>query len=228
MTNSRISCRPWIFLIVSATIYAPVGYAQVAQIAGRVAEVCRHLSGQPEAQFLPGAYFEMVATRLSNKGDKTGALEAYEHAAYYGNRAGQYEMGMMYLEGAEKVPKDVPLGIAWLKVSSKYGHRGSINALKKLTPALSQDQQEEVEREFQKIDAEYNPNVTQKRVMNAFALERNQRVRASWICQEDGETVPAEKYYAQVDQDYADYVTTMYGKVTVGPLQPGSSTDTQK
>ncbi len=35
-------------------------------------------------------------------------------------------------------------------------------------------------------------------------------------------------YLQQADQDFADYVTTMFGKVTVEPLQPVAAAAPQK
>ncbi|MBU6199824.1 MAG: hypothetical protein KGP08_09230 [Xanthomonadaceae bacterium] len=226
MTGSRMTCRIRIFLIAGAMIHAQVGNAQM--MGSGALNTCQHLSGRSESQFLPGSYFKIRATELLDKGDATGALEAFEHAAYYGNRIAQHDMAMMYLKGASKIPSDAPLGVAWLKEAAKYGYRPSIEALKKLEPALSPDQREQAEREFQKLDVKYSPAATQKRVMSAFQLERMRPVRVDWICQEDGEVVPAEKYYAQVDQDFADYVTAMYGKVTVEPVEQSADSNAKK
>lgn len=226
MANSCMTYRTRFLLLVGALIISRVADAQL--MGSGAVQTCRHLSGRSEAQFLPGSYFKIRAAEILDRGDTVAALEAFEHAAYYGNKIAQYDMAMMYLKGAEKIPSDTPLGVAWLKVSAKYGYRPSIDALKKLEPALSPDQRERAEREFGKLDVKYGPTITQKRVMSVFQLERMRSVRVDWVCQEDGEVVPAEKYYAQVDQDFADYVTAMYGTVTVEPLQQSADASDKK
>jgi hypothetical protein len=60
--------------------------------------------------------------------------------------------------------------------------------------------------------------------MNTYQLERGHSAFSQRICQ-DGVAMPTDKYLAQVDQEFTDYVSEMYGKVTVEPLQPISTPD---
>ncbi len=159
--------------------------------------------------------------------DDTTALAAFEHAAYYGNKDAQFEIAMMRLKGTDKIPIDVPLGVAWLRIAAKYGHSPSVDALQKLEPELTPGQREASIRDFQNLEGKYGVAATRPRVMNAYQLERGHSAFFQWICQ-DGVAMPTDKYLAQVDQEFTDYVSAMYGKVTVEPLQPVSVPDNEK
>jgi hypothetical protein len=198
--------------------------AQVGIGAESATEVCRSVRNPTGGNFLSGKFFEARARGYLDKHDTTGALAAFEHAAYYGNKDAQFEIAMMRLKGAGKIPIDVPLGIAWLRIASKYGHSPSVNALQKLEPELTPDQREASIRDFQNLEGKYGVAATRSRVMNTYQLERGHSAFSQRICQ-DGVAMPTDKYLAQVDQEFTDYVSEMYGKVTVEPLQPISTPD---
>jgi len=201
--------------------------AQVGIGATSATEVCRSVRNPTGGNFLPGKFFEAKARGYLDKDDTTGALSAFEHAAYYGNKDAQFEIAMLRLHGTDKIPIDVPLGIAWLRIASKYGHSSSVNALQRLEPELTPDQREASFRDFQNLEGKYGVAATRPRVMNTYQLERGHSPFFQRICQ-DGVAMPTGKYLAQVDQEFTDYVSAMYGKVTVEPLQPISIPDNKK
>jgi hypothetical protein len=198
-------------------------WADGAQIIGAgPSGECRMQGSPGKGNFLPGKHYEEAAKHYLDKDDITGALEAFEHAAYYGNRDAQYDMAMMYLNGAKKIPVDVPLGIAWLRMASRYGQPLSIIALQKLETALTSEQRDASARHFQKLEKKYDVSITRRRVFHAYQRERGLSGFAYWVCREGG-AVPADTYLAEIEQQYTDYVTAMYGTVTVEPLQPISN-----
>jgi TPR repeat protein len=101
---------------------------------------CAHISDSGNdprgGNFLPGKYFQIKAHKYLDNGDTTGALSMFEHAAYYGNKDAQYDMAMMYLRGASKVPVDVPRSVAWLKIASQYHQSDAARALQKIDSTL--------------------------------------------------------------------------------------------
>jgi hypothetical protein len=63
--------------------------------------------------------------------------------------------------------------------------------------------------------------------MKTFQLGRGHAAFANTVCY-DGLVMASDIYLQQVDQDFAEYVTTMFGKVIVEPLQPVSAPNSQK
>ena len=188
---------------------------------------CGQAGGPAGSNFLPGKYWEGEAEDRRYKENFTGALEAYKHAAYYGNRDALYDIAMLYLKGAKRVPIDVPEGIAWLRVAEQYHHPPSITALKKLEPALSPDERERSMREFAVLDEKYNIATTRNRAMKTYQLERGNIMFADYVCRE-GTPVTRDTFVAEIEQEFTNYVTTMFGTVTVEPIQPVSPPDPKK
>jgi hypothetical protein len=180
---------------------------------------CRETGGPTGGNFLPGKYWEEEAEDRRYRDNLTGALEAYKHAAYYGNRDALYDIAMLYLKGAKKVSIDVPLGVAWLRLGTEYKHPPSTAALQKLEPALTPDERNRSSREYAVLAETYNVAVTRNRVMKTYQLERGHIAFADWICR-DGMAVTRDTYIAEVEQEFTNYVTTMFGTVIVEPIQP--------
>jgi hypothetical protein len=214
-----------IFAGIAALSYAIVAGAEL--IGSGPSGACRQAPSASSGGLLPGKYFEAKGKEYMAKDDMTGASAAFEHAAYYGNKEAQYNVAMMYLKGAKKIPIDVPLGIAWLRVAAAYGHSDSVDALKKLEPALTPEQQQIAASQFQKLKEKYGVAVTRRRVVSLFQRERGLSLFADWICS-GGETMARDRYIAQIDEEFSDYVTTMFGKVTVEPIQPLPNQDDKK
>jgi hypothetical protein len=187
--------------------------------------VCRASGGPSDDSFLPGKYWAEEAENRRYKDNAPGALEAYKHAAYYGNRNALYDIAMMYMKGAKRMPIDVAKGIAWLRVAEQYNHALSIKALHKLEPALSADERERSIREFAELDEKYNVAITRDRVMKTYQLERGNIMFADYVCR-DGTATPRDNFVAEIEQEFTNYVTAMFGTVTVEPIQPvAPSTD---
>jgi len=181
--------------------------------------VCRATGGPSDDNFLPGKYWEEEAENRRYKDNFVGALEAYKHAAYYGNRNALYDIAMLYMKGAKRVPIDVPKGIAWLHLAEQYKHTLSINALHRLEPALSPDERDRSMREFAILDETYNVETTRNRVLKTYQLERGNIMFADYVCR-DGTAVTRDTFVAEIEQEFSSYVTAMFGTVTVEPIQP--------
>jgi hypothetical protein len=180
--------------------------------------VCRSTGGS-SGNFLPGKFWEEEAGFRQERQDTSGALEAFKRAAYYGDKDAQYDVAMTYLKGARKVPVDVPLGVAWLRIAAQYGQSLSDEALRKLEPALTPQQRAASARDFENLVTTYGVSTTRSRVMKTYQLERGRTVFADWVCH-DGLATAADAYLITIDREFADYVSTMYGNVIVEPLQP--------
>jgi len=173
--------------------------------------------------FLPGKYFQIKAHAYLDKGDTTGALSMFEHAAYYGNKDAQYDMAMMYLRGATKVPMDVPRGVAWLKIASQYHQSDAGSALQKIDSALSEEQRQIAGRISQDLTSDYAVATTQRRARLQYERERGsmviQMTSGGSVCEMDGTVVDGSRYFAQMEDEYAEYVSTMFGRVNVEPIE---------
>jgi hypothetical protein len=179
-------------------------------------------SGAPSlttAGILPGEYFERQAKNYVVRNDYPSALVAFKQAAYYGNKQAQYDIGAMYLKGAKKVSTDVPLGTAWLRLSALYGEQSAISALQKLEPALSSEQRVSADRQYQILMDQYGIEKTRHRVLSTFQRVKGMAAFSQWICMDGGAT-PTDAYVARINEQFIEYVTTMYGRVNVEPIQP--------
>jgi TPR repeat protein len=210
-----------IFASVAATLgVLTTCYAGGASILGAGPNgVCRQTGGPSDDSFLPGKYWEEEAENRRYKDDVVGALAAYKHAAYYGNRDALYDIAMVYLKGAKRVPIDVAKGIAWLRVAQQYNHALSVEGLHKLEPALSPDEHDRSMREFADLDAKYNVATTRNRAMKTYQLERGHIMFADYVCR-DGAAVTRDTFVADIEEEFTQYVTAMFGTVTVEPIQP--------
>ena len=206
-----------IFLAVGISLHVIVGGAQI--IGSGPSGACRSAPSPSGGDVLPGKYYERQARDYLDDENTTSALTAFQHAAYYGNKQAQYALAMMYLKGAKKIEIDAPLGIAWLRVAAQYGEETAIAALGKLEPALTGEQRELSDRKFQTLVERYGVATTRHRVMGTFQRAKGLAAFADWICT-DGEAMPSDTYVARINDEFTEYVTTMYGKVTVEPLQP--------
>ncbi len=206
--------------LVAALVVPIAAVAGGAHIVGAgPSGACGQAGGAGDQNFLPGKYWEEEAEDRRYKQDMVGALEGYKHAAYYGNRSAFYDIAMLYLKGAKRVPIDVPKGIAWLRVAEQYRHALSIKALHQLEPALSPDERERSVREFAALDEKYNVATTRDRVMKTYQLERGNIMFADYVCRA-GEAVTRDTFVAELEQEFTAYVTAMFGTVTVEPIQP--------
>ncbi|HEY2395629.1 MAG TPA: hypothetical protein VGH81_06600 [Rudaea sp.] len=189
--------------------------------------------GEPRGgNFLPGKYFQIKARAYLDKGDTTGALSMFEHAAYYGNKDAQYDMAMMYLRGATKVPVDVPRGVAWLKLASQYHQSDAVKALKEIDSALSGEQRQIAAGISRQFMGDYAVATTQRRARLKYERERGNAViemaGGGAVCEMDGTVVDGSRYYAKMDEEYADYMSTMFGRVNVEPIEQVSPPSEKK
>jgi TPR repeat protein len=173
--------------------------------------------------YLPGKYFKLKADKYLDKDDPRQALEMYQHAAYYGNRDAQYALAMLYLKGADKVPIDIPRGVAWLQLAVAYKSTPAMDALQKISSGLSEAQRTAASEIFRKIGEDDSIDHTRQRVHARFVMERGVLIATangnSSVCTPDGGSKRMDKYLAEKEEEYSDYYSTMYGTVDVGPLQ---------
>jgi hypothetical protein len=205
---------------IAAVCVSSICHAGGARIVGAGPNgACSATGGPSDDNFLPGKYWEEEAENRRYKENLVGALEAYKRAAYYGNRDALYDIAMLYLKGAARIPIDVAEGIAWLRVARQYDHALSIKALQKLEPSLTPDERDRSMREFAVLDEKYNVATTRNRVMKTYQLERGNIMFADYVCR-DGMAVTRDTFVAEIEQEFTNYVTTMFGTVTVEPIQP--------
>lgn len=68
--------------------------------------------------YLPGAYYYCVGRKALARKDPLHARTMFETAAGWGSKQAQFMLGLLYFNG-EGMPKNRPLGIAWLRLSSE-------------------------------------------------------------------------------------------------------------
>lgn len=70
-------------------------------------------------KYVPGKYYEQRAIDAVKRKNFRQALEMYEKAGYWGNKVAQYDVGMLYLNGAAGVAADKVRGVAWLGIAAQ-------------------------------------------------------------------------------------------------------------
>jgi hypothetical protein len=119
-------------------------------------------------KYLPGKYYEQRAQDAVKRKDFRQALEFYEKAGYWGNKIAQYDVGMLYLAGAEGVPADKVRGTAWLGIAAQTHVPYVDQALGEAYATLSVEQRAAAGDIWKQLKADYDDKVTLDRASKRF------------------------------------------------------------
>ena len=119
-------------------------------------------------RYVPGKYYEYQA-QLAVKDKKFAkALELFQKASYWGNKTAQYNVGMLYLNGADGVPADKVRGAAWLGIAAETHQPYVDKALGLAYGALSADERAAAGKIWQELRTDYDDKVTLPRATTHF------------------------------------------------------------
>ncbi len=119
-------------------------------------------------RFVPGKYYEYQA-QLAVKDKKFAkSLELFQKAGYWGNKTAQYNVGMLYLNGAEGVPVDRVRGAAWLGIAAETHQAYVDKALGQAYAGLSADERVAAGKLWQELRVDYDDKVTLPRANKRF------------------------------------------------------------
>jgi hypothetical protein len=119
-------------------------------------------------RYVPGKYYEYRA-QLAVKDKKFAeSLEMFQKAAYWGNKIAQYNVGMLYLNGADGVPIDKVRGTAWLGIAAETHQAYVDKALGQAYATLSADERAAAGKLWQQLRADYDDKVTLPRANRKF------------------------------------------------------------
>lgn len=136
--------------------------------AGRFDNYPHETVTDPTRNYLPGKYYERVALEDLRRRDCTGALNAYQRAAYWGNKVAQYDLGEIYLHGMGGIRADPARGVAWLGIADEEHQPDYDKALVGAYKALKPDERKRAERIWKKLQATYADKLTLARATRAF------------------------------------------------------------
>lgn len=122
----------------------------------------------PTRNYLPAKYYERVALEDMRNGDYTGALNAYQRAAYWGNKVAQYNMGEIYLHGLGRIRADPVRGVAWLGIADEEHEPDYDKALVSAFKALKPEERKRAEAIWSELQKTYADKLTLARATRAF------------------------------------------------------------
>ena len=133
-----------------------------AAVAGRFDKYPHETVTDPTRNYLPGKYYERVALEDLRHKDYTGALNAYQRAAYWGNKVAQYNLGEVYLHGLGRIPADPARGVAWLGIADEEHQPDYDKALVAAYKALKPDERKRAQGIWKELQATYADVVTRR------------------------------------------------------------------
>jgi hypothetical protein len=122
-------------------------------------------------KYLPGKYYEQQALQAVKSKDFREALEMYEKAGYWGNKIAQYDVGMLYLNGADGVPADKIRGTAWLGIAAQTHAPYVDEALGEAYAGLNTEQRAAAGDFWKQLKVDYDDKVTLDRASKKFSAQ---------------------------------------------------------
>ena len=139
-----------------------------AAAASRFDSSHRETVADPTRNYLPAKYYERVALDAMRRKDYAGAANAYQRAAYWGNKVAQYDLGEIYFHGMGRIPADPARGVAWFGIAAEEHDpdydKALVSAYKTLKPA----ERKRAEELWKVLQAEYGDKLTLARATRAF------------------------------------------------------------
>jgi hypothetical protein len=120
-------------------------------------------------KYLPGKYYEQRAQDAVKRKNFHQALEMYEKAAYWGNKIAQYNIGMLYLSGADGVPMDKVRGMAWLGIAAQTHTPDVDKAVGEAYAGLDAGQRAAAGELWKRLKVDYDDELTLKRTSKQFS-----------------------------------------------------------
>ena len=136
--------------------------------AGRFDKYPHETVTDPTRNYLPGKYYERVALEDLRHKDYTGALNAYQRAAYWGNKVAQYNLGEIYLHGMGRIRADPARGVAWLGLADEEHQPDYDKALVRAYKALKPEERKRAEGLWKELQATYSDKLTLARATQTF------------------------------------------------------------
>src|SRR5690242_18600548 len=220
--------------------------------AGRFDKYPHERVTDPARNYLPGKYYERVALENMRHKDYRGALNAYQRAAYWGNKVAQYNLGQIYLHGLGRIRADPPRGVAWLGLADEEHQPDYDKALVNAYKALKPEERERAEGIWKQLQATYADKRTLARATQAFEDAYHSGRSGSATTEGDPNTytfaidgynpagniqdeaellsdlnelgmrngaVSLAGYWPARKKEFANFVTSQFGHVEIGPIQ---------
>jgi hypothetical protein len=92
----------------------------------------------------------------------------YQKAGYWGNKLAQYDVGMLYLHGAEGVPADKVRGTAWLGIAAQTHTPDFDKAVGAAYAGLNTEQRASAGELWKQLKVDYDDKVTLDRASKKF------------------------------------------------------------
>lgn len=137
-------------------------------MAGRFDKYSHETVTDPTRDYLPGKYYERVALEDLRHKDYTGALNAYQQAAYWGNKVAQYDMGEIYLHGLGRIRADRARGVAWLGIADEEHEPDYDKALVGAFKTLKPEERKRADGIWAELQKTYADTLTLARATQAF------------------------------------------------------------
>jgi hypothetical protein len=243
MTKMRGSCIACLLGFCCGTSLAATG---------RFGKYPHETATDPTRTYLPGKYYERVALEDLRHKDYTGALNACQRAAYWGNKVAQYNLGQIYLHGMGRIGADPARGVAWLGLADAEHQPDYDKVLVAAYKALKPEERARVDTTWTRIQATYADRLTLARATRAFEDAHHSGRLGSATTEGDPNTysfaidgcdpsgdiqdaaepvsylhgpgvrngaVALAGYWRARKKEFAQFVTTQFGHVEIGPVR---------
>ena len=122
----------------------------------------------PDPHLFAGKYYERVALEDMRHKDYTGALNAYQQAAYWGNKVAQYDLGEIYLHGLGRIRAEPARGVAWLGLADEEHQLDYDKALVGAYKSLKPEERKRADGIWKELQEKYADKLTLARATQAF------------------------------------------------------------
>lgn len=159
MTKTRAGC-------IACLLVCCCGSSLAA--TGRLDKYPHETVTDPTRSYLPGKYYERVALEAMRDKDYTDALNAYQQAAYWGNKVAQYDLGEIYLHGLGRIRADTARGVAWLGIADEEHQPDYDKALVDAYKSLKPEERKRADGIWRELQEKYADKLTLARATQAF------------------------------------------------------------
>ncbi|MGH8234260.1 MAG: hypothetical protein ACREPU_08705 [Rhodanobacteraceae bacterium] len=172
---------------VIACLLVCCGWWTVAT-AGRFDSTHRETATDPTRNYLPAKYYERLALDAMRRKDYRGALNAYQRAAYWGDKVAQYNLGEIYFHGMGDITADPVRGVAWFGIAAEEHEPDYDKALVSAYKTLSPADRKRADALFTELQAVYGDKLTLARATRVFENDYHAERAGSATTEDDPNT----------------------------------------
>ncbi len=182
------------------------------------------------AEHTPGYQHNREGQRAWNNGNYFDARHRFERAAWWADKLGQYNLGVIHYRG-DGVERDPARGWAWFKLSAERGYPDFIATAEAVWAELDEVQQKRAEALLEELKPRYGDAVAVPRTAEHMRRERRQvtgsrtgHVGSIRVIDRSGRSRDGSEYFAAEKWDFYQIVqleTQLFDAIARGRVELG-------